>query len=179
MAVCACGVRPCYTPGVAVHRGSQVCWERDELSAPPSKLQSTMFARPEEVEEMDEGAKMRAGLIPYKQVASLEDHLVTAAQKGDVEAIRRLVAEGANVNCTDCLHKTPMHFAAVHGQPEALQALKELGGDPNMKAMGGKRPVDWARVTNRGTPRKDAAGSLALLESWAAEDAAKAAAAAS
>jgi ankyrin repeat protein len=133
----------------------------------------------QEVEEMNEAAKMRAGLIPYKQVASLEDHLVTAAEKGDVEAIRRLVAEGANVNATDCLQKTPMHFAAVHGQTEALRALKELGGDPNMKAMGGKRPLDWARVTNRGTPRKDAEGSLALLESWAAEDAAKAAAAAS
>ena len=49
--------------------------------------------------------------------------------------------------------------------------LKELGGDPNLKAMGGKRPLDWARVTNRGTKRADAAGSLALLESWAAADA--------
>lgn len=91
-----------------------------------------------------------------------------AAETGNIEEIRRLVAAGADVNHKDVLSKTPLHFAAIHGQTEALRVLKELGADPNARAMGDKRPIDWARVTNRGTPRKDAAGSLALLESWAA-----------
>lgn len=120
------------------------------------------------VGDMDVAAKQRAGLIPHTQVMSLEDRLEEAAETGDVEAIRRLVAAGADVNHKDVLSKSPMHFAAVHGQTEALRVLKELGGDPDARAMGDKRPLDWARVANRGTKRADAAGSLALLESWAA-----------
>ena len=117
-------------------------------------------------EDLDEGARMRAGYIPHKQTKSLNDYLIDAAGKGDADEIRRLVAAGADVNVADCLQKTPMHFAAIRSHVEALKALKELGGNHDARAMGNKRPLDWVGKPGHGNKADDEA-ARALLESWA------------
>ncbi len=102
----------------------------------------------------------------YEAQGELDYELAKAAARGDVEEIRRLCAAGANTNHGDTLAKTPMHFAAIGCHTEALRALKDLGADHTARAMGGKTPLDWARVDNRGTKQHDKLGSIQLLESW-------------
>ena len=58
--------------------------------------------------------------------------LHAAAAQGDVALIKQLVAAGANVNATDPYGRTPMHVAAYQSHDEAVLALAEAGGDPNL-----------------------------------------------
>ena len=132
------------------------------------------MAAPAEADaDINEAAKIRAGLLPVKQTKSLNDFLREAAENGDATEIRRLVAAGADVNTKDVLSKTPMHLAAIRSHTEALVALKELGGDPDARAMGNKRPIDWVgKPGSNKLPFSDREAeneaALALLQSWAA-----------
>lgn len=71
--------------------------------------------------------------------------LADAAHRGDVAAIRSLIAAGADPNSYDATGNTPLHWAARGGHPlgphrcsgegatrvEVVNALIELGADPN------------------------------------------------
>ena len=59
------------------------------------------------------------------------DGLFLAAHAGDVAAIRRLAAEGADVDARDTRGRTPAHVAAFASQDDALRALAEAGADMN------------------------------------------------
>jgi len=68
-----------------------------------------------------------------------------AAWKGDVAAVRALVAQGADINAYDAAGFTPLHWAAQGGhgigphrcgaedagRPAVVQALIDLGANPN------------------------------------------------
>jgi len=55
--------------------------------------------------------------------------LHAAAHRGDAEAIRRLVADGADVEARDGFGRTPLHVAAHASQDEAVNALAAAGAD--------------------------------------------------
>lgn len=55
--------------------------------------------------------------------------LHAAAQRGDAEAIRRLRAQGADVNPRDARGRTPLHVATFARQREAIRALVQAGAD--------------------------------------------------
>jgi ankyrin repeat protein len=59
------------------------------------------------------------------------DGLHHAAHTGDVKAIRRLVAEGADLEARDGRGRTAAHVAAFASKDEALTALAEAGADMN------------------------------------------------
>ena len=52
-----------------------------------------------------------------------------AAAVGDVVNIRRMVAEGADVNVQGPQGVQPLHEAAYHGHVDAVRVLVELGAD--------------------------------------------------
>lgn len=54
-----------------------------------------------------------------------------AAHDGDVEAIRALVTEGADLDARDGSGRTPAHVAAFASTDEVLRALGEAGADMN------------------------------------------------
>jgi ankyrin repeat protein len=54
--------------------------------------------------------------------------LHNAAADGDVVNIRRLVAEGADVNVLGHQGGRPLHVAAVNGHVDAVRVLVEVGG---------------------------------------------------
>ena len=65
-------------------------------------------------------------------------HLHQAAADGDIERVRSLISQGADVNAEDEEEKTPLHYAAKVGKMEVVQLLVEAGADVN--AMGNN---DW------------------------------------
>ena len=72
--------------------------------------------------------------------------MINASADGDVATIRRLVAEGADVNVQgDGRRKTedgrPLHFAALNGHVDAVRVLLELGADKEASADDGGRPL--------------------------------------
>ena len=53
-----------------------------------------------------------------------------AARSGDIEAVRRLLADGADPNAREAGDNTyPMHWAAADGHLEIVKALADAGGD--------------------------------------------------
>ena len=82
-----------------------------------------------------------------------------AARKGDLEAVKRHLADGINVNAKDphrrllgeLLQSTPMHLAARLGHKEILELLIAKGGDVNAKEKDGDTPLHGAAL------RKDSA----------------------
>ncbi len=68
------------------------------------------------------------GLCLWSQPAPSESaQLHRAARTGDVAAIERLVAAGADVNAKSSKGRTPVHWAAASGQVSAIRALAKAG----------------------------------------------------
>jgi ankyrin repeat protein len=71
--------------------------------------------------------------------------LQQAAQRGNVTEIRRLVANGRDVNERDAGGLAALHAAAVSGHVEALRVLVvELGADKDAKDADGETALHWA-----------------------------------
>jgi ankyrin repeat protein len=71
-----------------------------------------------------------------------------AAIGNHVDAIRFLVAHGANVNAANLTGFTPLHHAAENGQAEAAKVLLELGADRRVQNGVGETAADVARRTS-------------------------------
>ena len=79
-----------------------------------------------------------------------EEGLWHAARTGDLPAMKRYIAEGADVNAPDDdLEMTPLAWSVTHGQTEATRLLIENGADVNMKDDNGSTPLHGAAVFGR------------------------------
>ena len=65
----------------------------------------------------------------------MEEPMYIAAGAGDVVTIRRLAAEGADVNVQGCGGTRPLHGAAHYGHVDAVQVLVEVGADVNASTV--------------------------------------------
>ena len=75
--------------------------------------------------------------------------VVSAVAMGDVDALRALAREDAELNLRmdRANHRrTPLHLAVVKKQPGALAALLQLGADPNIEDAVGLTPLDQAAL---------------------------------
>ncbi|KAG2610439.1 hypothetical protein PVAP13_4KG196250 [Panicum virgatum] len=93
-------------------------------------------------------------------------HLCTAVAKGDSDFIRRALAFGADPNCGDYDHRTPLHIAAAEGLYLIAQMLVEAGASVFATDRWGTTPLDEARKCGGRT-------LLALLEQARAEELSK------
>jgi hypothetical protein len=66
----------------------------------------------------------------------------------DLETVRILLAQGADVNMEQAGGYTPLHQAAAAGQEELTRMLLEAGADPGCRCHQGKTPADYARERN-------------------------------
>jgi ankyrin repeat protein len=67
--------------------------------------------------------------------------LHAAAQAGDMEEVRRLLATGQDLNARDAEGNTPLHLAAFNGQLDAVIALLAAGADANAQDAQGWTPI--------------------------------------
>jgi ankyrin repeat protein len=72
-----------------------------------------------------------AQTAPSEAEVAAFDGLHRAAHLGDLEAIRTLVAEGADLDARDGNGRTPAHVAAFASNDDALEALAAAGADMN------------------------------------------------
>ena len=74
-----------------------------------------------------------------------------AAEKGDLEAIKKHITAGANINSTEWRDgETPLHRAITRGQTEAAKLLIEKGCNINLgRTKDGETPLDMAEDRGR------------------------------
>ena len=63
----------------------------------------------------------------------------------DIETVRLLIAQGADVNMEQAGGYTPLHQAAAAGLRELTQILLEAGANPSSLCHQAKTPADYAR----------------------------------
>ncbi len=67
-----------------------------------------------------------------------------AAEEGDIEQVRSLVASGAGVNAQTTGDWTPLHYAVREGHGEIVALLLHHGANVNARDTGGDTPLDVA-----------------------------------
>ena len=70
--------------------------------------------------------------------------LFSAAQTGDAGQIRQCAAHGCPLNLRDDRERTPLHYAAMRHQHEAVAALLEAGADAGARDRQGYTPLAFA-----------------------------------
>ena len=70
-----------------------------------------------------------------------------AAHTGNIEAVKKHLASGADLNTKDSEDGTPLHHAAWNGHKEVAELLIEKGAVVNALGVNGT-PLDWAIFRN-------------------------------
>ena len=86
--------------------------------------------------------------LPNAQENSTD--LWAAARTGDLQAIKRYIKEGGDVNALDKgFQLSAMSWSALYGQTEVVQLLIEKGADVNIKSGDGATPLHSAAFLGR------------------------------
>ena len=89
-----------------------------------------------------------ASVSPKQQLA--ETPLYKAAERNDVNLIKQLLADGADIDLAAGRdQETPLHRAITRGSTEAAKILIESGANINQPRSDGQTPLEMARVRNR------------------------------
>jgi Ankyrin repeats (many copies) len=78
-------------------------------------------------------------------VSYRDSSLHKAIKSGNTEAVRALLAGGADVNATNDAGQTALVVAIVAGQRQCLRPLLRAGADPWLKDHTGLTAIDWAK----------------------------------
>ena len=76
--------------------------------------------------------------------------LVQAIQQSDLEAVKRSIQAGANVNLADKSGTTPLMHAAIYSDAACIRLLLDKGADPNTANQAGATALMWSA----GNPEK-------------------------
>ena len=77
-------------------------------------------------------------------ISSLNNWLFEASEQGDVNAIWRLLEQGADIAASNTNGETALHSAAAHNQVDAARLLIEKGADVNARTISGWSPLHSA-----------------------------------
>ncbi len=78
-------------------------------------------------------------------MSNLNTELLNAAKNGDIEKVKSLISEGADVNVVDKNGDTPLIWAATNGHKETVETLLKVKGiDVNVKGQYGYPPLHSA-----------------------------------
>jgi Ankyrin repeats (3 copies)/Domain of unknown function (DUF3471) len=92
-------------------------------------------------------------LFPLPALAGdINEELLAAARKSDVEAVKALLAKGADVNAKTAYGATALSYAADKGHVEVVKVLLDRGADVNVKdTFYGETPLGWAAYRGHAT----------------------------
>jgi Ankyrin repeats (3 copies) len=86
---------------------------------------------------------------------NINEELIAAARKSNIEAIKTLLAKGADVNAKTEYGATPLFFACDRGNIEVVKLLLDAGADVNITDKFYKSPpVFWAVIKDHGAIAK-------------------------
>ncbi|XP_019614828.1 PREDICTED: uncharacterized protein LOC109462710 [Branchiostoma belcheri] len=107
----------------------------------------------ENMEEDKESGSEKSGSeeSSWKKKEEDEKALWKAADEGDTDRVKQLLAEGVNPNAADIWQESPMHWAALNGDHEAVSALLTAGADVN--ARDGIEDTPLHDAATRGHPK--------------------------
>jgi ankyrin repeat protein len=74
----------------------------------------------------------------------VEEYIYLAAEDGNIEAVKKHLATGADANAKNQRGQASLHYAAVEGYKEIAELLVVKGADVNAKDDDGKTPLDDA-----------------------------------
>jgi len=95
-----------------------------------------------------------------------DSSVADAAQRGDIEVVRELLRDGADVNAAQGDGMTALHWAAMHDRPDMVELLVYAGANTGATTrLGAYRPLHLA------SQRGQAAAIRALVEAGAEVDA--------
>jgi hypothetical protein len=77
-------------------------------------------------------------------MSSLDEQLLKAVKGGELVDVKRLVQEGANVNCKDVYGMTPLIWASCHGHTEVMRFFIEKGANVHANSNTGWTPLHYA-----------------------------------
>jgi ankyrin repeat protein len=89
-----------------------------------------------------------AQVAPSRSELSTYAGLHAAAATGDVAAIERLIASGANKEAVDVRQRTPLHVAVYQKQREAARTLLRSGANPRALELDRYDIITIAAVAN-------------------------------
>ena len=99
---------------------------------------------------------------PVTKDSNADKELFDAVKSGDIEAVEKRIAAGADISGKDDTGATVLHHAAIRGRHEMIKILLQAGGDVNAKMRNNNTPLHMAIL---GGAKKDVL--LALLEGGA------------
>ncbi len=70
-----------------------------------------------------------------------------AVRSGNLDEVKKLIAEESDVNVKDKRGNTPLHVAVGLAKKEIIEMLLAKGADVNIKNTAGKLPVDIAKIS--------------------------------
>src|SRR5579864_4548127 len=113
---------------------------------------------------------LKAGADPNSSLPGEESALMTASRTGKVDAVKVLIAHGANVNFKESKRgQTALMWAAAEGNTAVVQELVEHGADMHAATKGGLTPLLFAvREGKTDTVRAMLKAGASVNETWKA-----------
>ena len=93
--------------------------------------------------DVDRVREDRPEIVALLEATGLKLDLPSAAKRGDLDAVRALLEEGADTEERMGDKSSALHWSAVHGHYEVVEALLEAGADPNVRSEDGGTPLHW------------------------------------
>lgn len=75
--------------------------------------------------------------------------LIKACQNNDLNAVQKLLDQGTDPNVQDEQKRTPLHYAAEHGNSEIIELLFSKDAEPDVYNIDGNAPLHLAVLNDR------------------------------